>query len=109
MQIGQRARDHQHGDDRDPLHDALEFGDGLFAARCHDAAHIGTLPVLSMSVLLSRAYFRTAYGASTTSIGMPSFSSCGRTFAASPTTIQVKPLGSSAARAARSRDAVVCA
>ena len=47
--------------------------------------------------------------ASTTSIGIPSFSSCGRTLAASPTTIQVKPLGSSAERAAWSSAAVVCA
>ncbi len=38
------------------------------------------------------------YLASITSTGIPSLSNCGFTFAASPTTTQVKPLGLTAAR-----------
>ena len=46
------------------------------------------------------AFLRPAYGASTTLIGMPSFSRWGRSFVASPTTTQTNPLGSTAARIA---------
>ena len=47
--------------------------------------------------------------AATISTGIPSLSSCGLSLAASPTTTQVKPLGSIAARAAWSASAVVSA